>query len=148
MKVILTTHIKGLGQKGDVKEVSDGYFQNFLAPRKLATQATSGKVTLVQAQKAKATEKLENMKESALAVKKRIEGKTVELTEKSSDGGKLYAALHQKELRAAMKAQLNVDIPEKQIRMEPIKNTGAYSIQIDLFKELKASVHVTVTAKQ
>lgn len=146
MKVILTSHIKGLGQKGDVKEVSDGYYQNFLAPRKLATVATSGKVILVQAQKAKAVEKLENMKESALAVKEKVEGKTLVLAEKSSEGGKLYAALHQKEIRAAINAQLKADIPEKQIRMEPIKNTGSYSVQLDLFKDVKATVHVSVTA--
>ncbi len=146
MKVILTTHIKGLGQKGDVKEVSDGYYQNFLAPRKLATQATSGKVNLVQAQKAKAVEKLENMKESAMAVKEKIEGKGLTLNEKSSDGGKLYAALHPRELRAAILTQLGADIPEKQIHMDPIKTTGSYTIQIDLFKDVKSTVHVTVTA--
>lgn len=146
MKVILTSHIKGLGQKGDVKEVSDGYYQNFLAPRKLATIATSGKVTLVQAQKAKAVEKLENMKESAMAVKDKIDGKAVSLAEKSSDGGKLYAAIHQKEISAAIKAQLSADIPEKAINMDPIKNTGSYTIKIDLYKEIKATVHVSVTA--
>lgn len=146
MKVILTSHIKGLGQKGDIKEVSDGYFQNFLVPRKLAIQATSGKVSLVTAQKAKAVEKLENMKESALAVKARVDDKTVELKEKSSDGGKLYAALHQKELRAAMLTQLGVDVPEKQIQMEAIKNVGTYVVNLDLYKDVHAKVTVNVQA--
>lgn len=146
MKVILTSHIKGLGQKGDVKDVSDGYFQNFLAPRKLATQATLGKVNLAQAQKAKAVEKLENIKESALAVKERIDAKTIELKEKSSESGKLYAAIHGKELRIALKTQFGADIPEKQFKMDPIKNTGSYTIEVDLFKNLKATIKVIVTA--
>jgi large subunit ribosomal protein L9 len=146
MKVVLTAHIKGFGQKGDVKEVSDGYFQNFLAPRKLATIATSGTVNLVQAQKAKAVEKLENMKESANAIKERINGKTCNLPERCSEGGKLYAALREKEVRAAIKTQLNADVPEKQIKMDAIKTTGSYPVEIDLYKDVKAKVQVIVTA--
>ena len=146
MKVILTSHIKGFGQKGDIKEVSDGYFQNFLAPRKLATKATTGTVNHVLSQKAKAVEKLENMKESANAVKERVHGKTCNLSERSSEGGKLYAAIHEKEIRSAIKEQLGADIPEKQIKMEAIKNTGTYDIELDLYKDVKAKVQIIVTA--
>lgn len=146
MKVILTAHVKGQGRQGEIIDVSEGYFHNFLAPRKLATMATSGKVNLVQAQKAKAVEKLENMKESALAVKEKVDAKTINLKEKVSDSGKLYAAVHQKEVRAAIKAQLSADIPEKQIHMEPIKAAGSYTVEIDLFKDVKAKVQVIVSA--
>ncbi|QQR55099.1 50S ribosomal protein L9 [Candidatus Peregrinibacteria bacterium] len=146
MKVILTSHIKGVGQKGEIKDVSDGYFQNFLAPRKLAVMATAGKVNLVTAQKAKAVEKLENMKESALAVKAKVQGKTVELKGKSSEGEELYAALHAKELRLALKTQLGVDIPEKQIEMESIKSTGSYTLTLKLYKDVQVQIQVQVHA--
>lgn len=146
MKVILTTHVKGLGQKGDIKEVSDGYYQNFLAPRKWAVMATIGQVNLVSAQKAKAVEKLENMKESALAVKEKINGKTLTLNEKASESGKLYAALHAKEVAQAIKSQLGAEIPEKQIQMEPVKSAGTFSIQVNLYKDIKASFTLTVLA--
>lgn len=146
MKVILTTHIKGVGQKGDIKEVSDGYFQNFLAPRKWAVQATSGQVNQVTAQKAKAVEKLENMKESALAVKEKIDGKTITLNEKASESGKLYATLHGKDVSIAIQKELNVQIPEKQIHMESVKNTGTFTVDIELYKGIKASLTLHVLA--
>ena len=146
MKVILTTHVKGIAQKGDVKEVSDGYFKNFLLPKKLAVQATSGQVNLVNAQKAKAVEKLENMKESALSIKSKVEGKTLTLNEKVSEAGKLYAALHSKEVKNALKQQLGVDVPEKQIVMDAVKNAGSFPIELHLHKEVKASLTLQVLA--
>lgn len=146
MKVIFTTHVKGIAQKGDVKEVSDGYFKNFLLPKKLAVQATSGQVNLVNAQKAKAVEKLENMKESALSIKSKVEGKTLTLNEKVSEAGKLYAALHSKEVKNALKQQLGVDVPEKQIVMDAVKNAGSFPIELHLHKEVKASLTLQVLA--
>ena len=44
MKLILLADVKTLGKKGDLVEVSDGYGQNFLIPRKLAATATDGAV--------------------------------------------------------------------------------------------------------
>ena len=42
MKVILLSDVKPLGKRGDVANVADGYANNFLLPRKLATVATAG----------------------------------------------------------------------------------------------------------
>lgn len=146
MKVILLSHIKGIGQKGDVKEVSDGYFHNFLAPRKLAAPATSSQVGHIHAQQAKAVERLENMKESATAVKAKVEGKTLVLTEKASEAGKLYASVHQKEIAKALREQLNVEVPEKNIEVEPIKSIGDFAIKVNLYKDTSATLTLQVRA--
>lgn len=146
MKVILLSHIKGMGQKGDVKEVSEGYFRNFLRPRNLATVAVGKAVAHVQAQEAKATEKLENMKESAQSVKAKIDGKTIEVTEKASETGKLYAAVSAKEVAQLLKTELKVDVPAKQIKMDTIKEAGQYKVELDLYKGITAEVNLNVTA--
>lgn len=146
MKVILLSHIKGLGQKGDIKEVSDGYYHNFLAARKLAAPATSTQVSHIHAQQAKAVERLENMKESATAVKAKVEGKAVTLNEKASEAGKLYAAVHTKEVAKAIREQLNVEVPEKNIDMEVIKTTGDFTVTVRLFKDTSATLTLLVRA--
>jgi len=135
-----------MGQKGDVKEVSEGYFRNFLAPRKLAAIATGNTVAHVQAQESKATEKLENIKESAESVKSKLDGKTIEVEEKASETGKLYAAVSAKEVTQILKTELKVDVPTKQIKMETIKEAGEYKITIDLYKGVSAEVTLNVTA--
>ncbi len=148
MKVILLNHVKGLGQKGEIKDVSDGYFRNMLAPRKLASIAHSGAVAQVQNQKAKATEKLEAMKESAESIKSKVDGKTVNLTEKVGESGSLYASVSTKEVAAAIKEQLKADIPAKKITMDDhIKSVGEYTITLKLHKEVSASLTLNVSAE-
>lgn len=147
MEVILLSHIKNLGQKGQTIKVSDGYFQNFLLPRGLAQKATVSQVQHIKAQQEKAVEKLENMKESATTIQSRLDGRTAEITEKASEVGKLYAAIREKELRQAILNELKVDVPEKLIQLkEPLKTTGAYTVTIKLFKDITATVNILVKA--
>ncbi|MFA5855547.1 MAG: 50S ribosomal protein L9 [Candidatus Gracilibacteria bacterium] len=147
MKVILLSHIKNVGQKGEVLNVSDGYFQNFLLPRRLAIKATDSQVEHMQNQQSKAVEKLENMKESAQSIKERIDGKTLNISEKAGESGKLYASLREKEVAAAILKDLKVDLSEKHIHLsDQIKSAGSYAAEIDLFKGVKATININVTA--
>lgn len=148
MKVILTQHIRGIGQKGDVKDVSEGYFRNFLAAKKLAVPADDKQLAHIQSQKSKQNEKLEAMKESAMSVKEKINEKVITIEEKASESGKLFAAVSKKEICAAIQKDLNVTIPEKQFELaEQIKMVGEYSIQIPLYKEVTAKLTINVKAK-
>jgi large subunit ribosomal protein L9 len=148
MKVVLLQHVRNVGQKGEIKEVSDGYFQNFLSPQRLAVPATSSQVNHIHNQQAKATEKLEAIKESALSIKGKIDGKTLSLACKASEAGKLYASLHEKDLNAAIRRDFNVDLPDKQVVLsEPIKSTGDYSFTVRLHKEVTATLTAHVTAE-
>jgi large subunit ribosomal protein L9 len=147
MKALLLQNVKDLGQRGEVVNVSDGYFRNFLAPRKLAGVATKKQVSHINSQKAKAVEKLEGMKESAESVKAKIDGKTLELKEKISDAGHLYAAVSAKEVAALLKAELKVDVPAKQIKMDTIKDLGEHKATINLHKEVTAEITLNVVAE-
>ena len=48
MKVIFLKDVGGVGQRGTIKDISDGYAQNFLIPNGLAEQATAEKKTANQ----------------------------------------------------------------------------------------------------
>ena len=56
MKVIFLKDVKGKGKKGDVKNVADGYAQNFLIKNGLAKEANSANLATLSGQK-KAEEK-------------------------------------------------------------------------------------------
>ncbi len=148
MKVVFLRAVKNVAQKGEIKDVSDGYYLNFLAPQKCAVPATASQVAHIQTQLKSATLKLESMKESAASIKERIEGQTIGLSEKVSELGKLYAAVSAKEIASAIKAELKVEIPEKNIQMsEPIKAIGEFPVDINLFKGVTARLKLNVTAK-
>ena len=145
MKIILLQSIKNIGQKGEVKEVSEGYFRNFLLPRNLALVATDKQVTHVQSQKAKAVEKLEGMKESAHSIKSKIEGQTLVLKEKSSESGSLYRAINEKIIAELIKDQLHAIIPASSIKLsEHFKNTGTFPVKINLFKGVDANLNLKI----
>ncbi|OYW72088.1 MAG: 50S ribosomal protein L9 [Aerococcus viridans] len=57
MKVIFLADVKNQGKKGQVKEVPNGYAQNFLIKKGLAEEATSSAVSALRGQE-KANEKL------------------------------------------------------------------------------------------
>lgn len=148
MKVILLSHIKNLGQKGDVKEVSEGYFRNFLQPQKLAIPADQKQVQHINAQKEKQIERLENIRESAMAIKNRLENQTIILEEKVTESGTLYASISAKEISKAIEAQLKVQIPEKEIALDShIKKIGEYVLSIKLYKDVTISLILHVKAK-
>lgn len=147
MKIILLQNVKNLGQKGQVKEVSEGYFGNFLQPKNLAIPATGKQVAHVQAQKAKSVEKLEAMEESALAVKEKIDGKIIIIKEKASDAGRLYRAVNEKILSEAIEQQLNASIPPSGIKQnEHYKNIGEYVLNIPLYKTVSATINLKIEA--
>lgn len=137
--------MKNLGQKGQVKEVSEGYFGNFLQPRKLAIPATDKQLAHVLAQKEKSTEKLEAMEESARSVKSKIDGKTVLIKEKAGEAGRLYRAVNEKILVEAIEQQLGAAIPPQSLKgVGHFKNIGEYTLNIPLYKSVSATINLKI----
>ena len=52
MKVILLQDVKSLGKKDQIVEVNDGYARNFILPKKLGVEASSGNLNTLKLQKA------------------------------------------------------------------------------------------------
>ena len=48
MKVIFTQDVRGRGKRGQVKDVPDGYAQNYLIKRGLAKEATKGNMNTLK----------------------------------------------------------------------------------------------------
>ena len=100
MKVILLEDVKSLGKKGDIVNVSDGYARNAILPKKLGIEATSKNLNDLKLQKANedriAAQKLEEAKQLAA----KIEEKSVVLSVKTGEGGKLFGSVSTKEIAA------------------------------------------------
>ena len=94
MKVILMNFVKGLGKKGDIVDVSDGYANNALFPKKLAKPATSSIINSFNLKK-KSEEKKKKAKNERM--KKTIQclhGKVFSISGKISESGTLYKSIH------------------------------------------------------
>jgi ribosomal protein L9 len=145
MKVILLEDVKSLGKKGEIVDVNDGYARNMLLPKKLGIEATGKNVNDLKLQnqhKEKvAKENLEAAKERAEEISKM----QVTVHIKSGEGGRIFGSVSTKEVAAAAKEQLNLDLDKKKMQLtEPIKSLGVHEVPIKLHPKVTATLRVHV----
>ncbi|KKR22137.1 MAG: 50S ribosomal protein L9 [Candidatus Moranbacteria bacterium GW2011_GWA2_39_41] len=143
MKIILLQDVKGLGKRGDIKEVSEGYARNFLFVKKLAEIATGSGLKKVEVIKSKQKEKEQIDLEKTQELAAQLDGKSITLLVKEKCG-KLFGAVHVKDILKELKKE-NIVLPEKSIILEsPIKELGEYEVKVELDHRIEATIAVLV----
>lgn len=145
MEVILLQDVKSLGKKGDVVKVSDGYARNFILTKKLGVEKTPKTMNDLRLQKA-AEEKLRlEILAEAQQLAAQIKDKSVTLKIKSGEGGRTFGSVSSKEIVAALKEQLKLDIDKKKLVLsEPIRTLGTTIVPVKLHPEVTAELTVKV----
>lgn len=133
MKVVLKQDLKGVGRKFDVKEVSQGYANNFLIPKKLAEFASLETI--------KKFESIRSANEAELAEKKKAFKKDMEmlkdakifLNKKTNEKGHLFEKISKEEIVEAVKNQTKISLDPDFLYIEkPIKESGEHKISISM----------------
>jgi len=93
MQVLLSADVKKLGYRGDVVNVKNGYFRNFLCPKGLAQAATAKLIALAETRNKDRVVQKERILENVKEVLKKLKGLSVVIKAKVSDKGKLYGSL-------------------------------------------------------
>jgi large subunit ribosomal protein L9 len=144
MEVILKEDVPQLGHRGDVVKVADGYGRNFLLPKKLAIEATVGNKKVIDQMKASAVRKAQKDKSDAEALAKQFEGVNVTITRRAGEHDQLFGSVTTSDIAAELeKKGFTVDRRKLQLD-EPIKTVGEYNVPIRLFREVSATIKVTV----
>ena len=133
MKVILLEDVKAQGKKGEIIEVSDAYARNVLIAKKLGLEATPKTLNDLKLQKKHEEKVAKEQYEAAVALGKEIETKKVIVKVKCGDGGRLFGTVSTKEIAAAAKAQMNLELDKKKMQLaDPIKALGTYEVLLEL----------------
>lgn len=149
MKIILLEDVKALGKKGQMVEVNAGYARNFILPKKLGVEATSKKVNDLKLQKAHQDKVAAQQLADAQALAAEIAEKAVEVQMKVGEGGKTFGAISTKEIAAAAKEQLDLELDKKKISVdEPIRSLGVHQVKIKLHPKVTATLAVKVAEKK
>ena len=148
MKVILLTDVKSVGKKGEIVNVSDAYARNVLFSKKTALEANSKNLNDLKLQN-KHKEKVEEENlESAKELAKRLEDLKVEVKIKTGEGGRTFGSVSTKEISAAVKSQLDLDIDKKKMQLqEPIKSLGTHEVPLRLHPKVTGILRVHVNAE-
>lgn len=144
MKVILKADVKGLGKKGQLVNASDGYARNFLFPKNLAVEANAQAMS--ELKNKENAEKFRIATETAAAQKnaERINGKTIKLTAKAGQSGKLFGSITSKEVSEKLKAEYDITVDKRKISMDDIKAFGTFEAEVKLYTGISAKIYVMV----
>ncbi|MDO9557703.1 MAG: 50S ribosomal protein L9 [Coriobacteriia bacterium] len=147
MKVILTQDVKGRGQEGDVIDVARGFAVNFLMPRKIAIEATSGNIKQLEARMGNIKKRESVRRGDAESIAAAVEGKKVIVTAKAGDGGKLYGSITSAMIADAVSEQLGVEVDRRKLDVHAhIKTLGEHEVQLNVYYDVKANLTVKVVA--
>ncbi|MHB8260762.1 MAG: 50S ribosomal protein L9 [Bacteroidia bacterium] len=148
MQVILKQDVSKLGFKNDVVKVRHGYARNFLIPRGVATLATEGNLKSLTEVKKQQVFKEEKFRKEATANAEKLTGLVLKVGSKAGESGKIFGSVTNIQVAEALK-KAGFDIERKNIEIigEAIKQVGAYTAKVRLFKEITSTLNFEVVAE-
>jgi len=145
MKVILKENVKSIGKKDEIINVSDGYARNYLFPKNLAVEATSGNLSKLQTKKNSEQFKKDKEKEKAVELADRMEKMMLRFKVKTGENGKVFGGVSSKEIAEKLESEYKIKVDKKKIELkEAIKTLGITKIEIKLYEGVIANVKVEV----
>ena len=144
MKVILIEEIRGLGTRGDVVTVKDGYARNFLLPKNLAREATAGNLKQVEHDKRKWALLAQEEKAAAQKQADAVKGVKIKIEKRVGEHGHLFGSVTANEIADALEEK-GITVDKRRIELgSPIKNIGMHDVEVRLHREVSAHIQVEV----
>ena len=147
MKVILLKDVPGTGKKDQIVEVSDGFGRNYLLPRKMAMEATSGAIHSIESARSAEKHRADVKRDEAEKMSRALKGKVVIVKVHAGEGGRLYGSITTQEISDALKEQHNLDLDKRKIELdEPVKSVGQTTVTLRLSAGISTRMILNVVA--
>lgn len=148
MKVILLKEVQGRGGEGDIINVKDGFANNFLLPQGYAVKATKGNIKQLEQRKSNIAQREVKRIEEAEAIQQKINGAKFKVDVQIGDEGQLFGSVTSQMIADGIKKNCDVDIDKRRVEIrKAIRSVGAYSVDVSVYRNIKASVTVVVGAE-
>ncbi len=145
MRVIFQSDVKGVAKKGDIKEVKDGYARNFLIPKGLAVEATTGRERELNDRNRRLKEKADREREAMRQLAQTLKDMRVVVRAKVGDQDRLFGAVTNADVADALR-NLGHAVDRKKISMDPIKHLGEFRAVLHLHAGISTEITVHVEA--
>ncbi|MCL2474647.1 MAG: 50S ribosomal protein L9 [Chloroflexi bacterium] len=147
MKVIFLQDVVGVGKRGEIKEISDGYARNMLIPKKLAAPASSTTQKEVNSQiaseAAQKTAEITAVKEAAAS----LNDKTLEIKARAGENGRLFGSVTNADIAKRIKEVTGQTVDKRKVEIpENINGTGSFAARVRFSKDIIADIKIVVTA--
>ena len=128
MKVLLIKDVKSLGKAGEIKEVKDGYGNNFLIGKGYAKAATTEVLRQYEANKKKEVARIEEEIEKTQSLANLLKSVSINIQKQIGANGALFGSITKDEIANALKEQKAIEIDKKSLEFDTIKTSGIYEI--------------------
>jgi large subunit ribosomal protein L9 len=147
VEVILRDDVPSLGKIGQVVRVKPGYARNYLFPRGLAVEANRKNLHVLEHQKRVINAKAERERKTAEGVARKLDGLKLTVPARAGEEGRLFGSVTNLDLERLL-ADKGFQVDRRRIELaEPIKQLGTYPVVIQVGRDVRATVELTVVAE-
>ena len=147
MRVVLHADVDGVGTKGEVVDVADGFARNLLLPTGQAVKATPGAEAQAEGMRRRRAQKDASDRAAAEEVAKVLVPTTVTVTAKAGAEGRLFGSVTSAEVAEAIEAQTGIVIDKRKLVVgEAIKEVGEHQLTAQLHPDVQFPVNIEVVA--
>jgi large subunit ribosomal protein L9 len=148
MKVILRSDVDGVGKRGDIVDVADGYARNVLVPRGLAMKAHAGAASQAVSMRRARDVKDAADRSAAEEIATKLVPTRISVTARAGSEGRLFGSITAADVVDAVAAQTGIELDRRTLRLdEPIKSLGEHSVPVRLHADVEFPVTLDVVAK-
>ena len=147
MDIILLESLNKLGKAGEIVTVKDGFAKNFLIPEKKAIIANKKNKADLENRITQINSNNDKKIIEANEIKAKLDQKKISIEMEANDDGSLYGAVSQKSVSESIYNLLEIKISPDLVVLNPIKELGETEIQIILYEDIKANLHLEITKK-
>jgi large subunit ribosomal protein L9 len=146
MKVLLRSDVNGVGNKGDIVEVADGYARNYLVPKGFAiTASPNAEKQAAQMRRSRAIKDASD-RAGAEEIAKVLVPAVITVTARAGAEGKLFGSVTTTDVVDAVKSQTGIELDRRVLVLdEPIKTTGTHAVGAKLHSDVEFQITVEVT---
>jgi large subunit ribosomal protein L9 len=144
VEVILLQDVEKLGLRGEVVDVARGYARNYLLPRRLAENATPGRVAEIRRVDAERTKHEARTAEQAQEIAETLAKTVLRFEVKAGPTGSLFGSVTSSDVADEIWRARKIRVDRRKIAIDPLKRIGRYSVPIELFQDVQVEVKTLV----
>ncbi len=143
-KILLREDIDSLGGRGEIVKVKAGYARNFLLPNRLASLATKGNINQIEKERTALLNRASVERNAAVEQAEAMKDVSLSFERRAGEGGTLFGSVTSMDIAEALKAQ-GFEIDRRKINLkDAIKETGDFTVNVKLHREVTLQVPVKV----
>ena len=147
MKVILQENVDNLGYVGDILDVANGYARNYLLPQKKALEANMRNVKALEHAKRVTGHKAKEVEQGLKGEAEKLSGVSLTFPVQTGKDDKLFGSITSKDIEEGLMAE-GFEVDRRKIQLpQPLKELGASTVDIKLFRDITAQITVTLVKR-